>query len=130
VLPFDDFTSCSLPQLSHYPYPFSEWRLYRGLLQSASISGFAKSISYIRVVAYVFCPAGVSVCLFVITCEFCMMSSQLSYRILNCIMKFWFLLFGFYLSLGIPQFLFKVFCCSYYFVYSFLFGIYLCRLLL
>ena len=55
---------------------------------------------------------------------------QLSYRILNYIMKFWFLLFGFYLSLGIPQFLFKVFCCSYYFVYSFLFGIRLCRLLL
>jgi len=129
VLPFDDFTSCSLPQLSHYPYPFSEWRLYRGLLQYASISGFAKSISYIRVVAYVFCPAGVSVCLFVITCEFCMMSSQLSYRLLNCIMNFGSFFLAVIFRLGSLNFFSKSFVAVILSTHSYL-GIGLCRLLL
>ena len=60
---------------------------------------------------------------------FGMLSLKIGYRILNYIMNFWSLIFGFYLSLGCPQFLFKViFCCSYQFVYSFLFGIRQCRL--
>jgi len=37
-----------------------------------------------------------------------MMSLKIGYRILNCIMSLSFLIFGFYLSLGIPKFLFKV----------------------
>jgi len=37
-----------------------------------------------------------------------MMSLNIGYRILNCIMNLSFLIFDFYLSLGIPQFLFKV----------------------
>jgi len=39
---------------------------------------------------------------------FGMMSLKIGYRILNCIMNLSFLIFGFYLSLGVPQFLFKV----------------------
>jgi len=64
-------------------------------------------------------------CEFLVCCH-----CKIGYRILNCIMNLRSFIFGFYLSLGIPQFLFKViFCCSY-FVYSFLFGIRLCWLLL
>jgi len=37
-----------------------------------------------------------------------MLSLKIGYRILNCIMNLWSFIFGFYLSLGIPQFLFKV----------------------
>jgi len=37
-----------------------------------------------------------------------MMSLSIGYRILNCIMNLSFLIFGFYLSLGVPQFLFKI----------------------
>jgi len=37
-----------------------------------------------------------------------MMSLKIGYRIRNCIMNLWSFIFGFYLSLGIPQFLFKV----------------------
>jgi len=37
-----------------------------------------------------------------------MMSLKIGYRILNCIMSLSFLIFGSYLSLGIPKFLFKV----------------------
>jgi len=37
-----------------------------------------------------------------------MMSLKIGYRILNYLMNFRSLIFGFYLSLGIPQFLFKV----------------------
>ena len=39
---------------------------------------------------------------------FGMMSLKIGYRILNCIMNLWSFIFGFYLSLGIPQLLFKV----------------------
>ena len=37
-----------------------------------------------------------------------MLSLKVGYRILNCIMNLWSFVFGFYLSLGIPQLLFKV----------------------
>jgi len=37
-----------------------------------------------------------------------MMSLIIGYRILNCIINLWSFIFGFYLSLGIPQVLFKV----------------------
>ena len=36
------------------------------------------------------------------------MSLKIGYRILNCIMNLWSFIFGFYLSLEIPQFLSKV----------------------
>ena len=39
---------------------------------------------------------------------FGMLSLKIGYRILNCIMNLRFFIFGFYLSLGIPQLLFKV----------------------
>jgi len=39
---------------------------------------------------------------------FGILSLKFGYRILNCIMNFLSFIFGFYLSLGIPQFLFKV----------------------
>ena len=39
---------------------------------------------------------------------FGMLSLKIGYRILNCIMNLWSFIFGFYLSLGIPQLLFKV----------------------
>ena len=91
---------------------------------------------YVRVIAYVFCHAGVLVCLFVvIVADFWydvikIGYNTIGYRILNCIMNLAFLIFGFYLSLGVSSKSFQShFCCSY-FVYSFLFGIGLCRLLL
>jgi len=60
-------------------------------------------------VAYVFCHTDVLVCWFVVTvANFGMLSLKVGYRILNCIMNFLSFIFGFYLSLGIPQFLFKV----------------------
>ena len=37
-----------------------------------------------------------------------MLSLKVGYRILNCIMNLWSFVFGFYLSLGVPQLLFKV----------------------
>jgi len=61
---------------------------------------------------------------------FGMLSLKIGYRILNCIINLWSFIFGFYLSRGFPQVLFKViFCCSYCFACSFLFGIRLCRVL-
>ena len=39
---------------------------------------------------------------------FGMLSLKIGYRILICIMNLWSFIFGFYLSLGIPQLLFKV----------------------
>ena len=63
----------------------------------------------VRIIEHVFCHAGVLVCLFVVTvADFGMMSWNIGYRILNCIMNLSFLIFGFYLSLVIPQLLFKV----------------------
>ena len=55
---------------------------------------------------------------------------EIGYRILNCIMHlrsfiFWLLSFAWDPSTSFQSH----FCCSYCFVYSFLFGIYLCRLL-
>jgi len=45
-----------------------------------------------------------------------MMSLKIGYRILNCIINFWALIFGFYFSLGDPSSSFKViFCCSFLF---------------
>ena len=65
---------------------------------------------YIGVIAHVFCHAGVLVCLFVVIycCGFWYDVMENGYRILNCIMHLSFLIFGFYLSLGIPKLLFKV----------------------
>ena len=34
---------------------------------------------------------------------FGMLSLKIGYRILNCIINLWFLIFGFYLSLGVPS---------------------------
>ena len=64
---------------------------------------------YVGVIAHVFCSADVLVCLFVVTvANFGMLSLKVGYRILNCIMNLSSLIFGFYLSLGIPQVLFQV----------------------
>jgi len=83
---------------------------------------------YVRVIAYVFCRAGVLVCLFVVTVADFGMSLKIGYRILNCIINFWSLILVSIFRLGSPQVLFKViFCCSYCFICSFLFGIRLCR---
>jgi len=61
---------------------------------------------------------------------FGMMSLKIGYRILNCIINLWSYIFGFSLSLGIPQVLFKViFVAVLVFACAFLFGIRLCRLL-
>jgi len=60
-------------------------------------------------VAYVFCHTGVLVCLFVVNvANFWYAGIEIGYRILNCIMNLRSFIFGFYLSLGIPQLLFKV----------------------
>jgi len=59
---------------------------------------------YVRVSAYVFCHAGVLVCLFVVNvADFGMLSLKIGYRILNCIINFWSFILGFYLSLGDPS---------------------------
>jgi len=61
---------------------------------------------------------------------FGMMSLTISYRILNCIMHLSFLIFWLLSFAWDPSISFQShFCCSY-FVYSFLFGIRLCWLLL
>ena len=61
-------------------------------------------------------------------CGFWYMSLKIGYRILNCIINFWSLILVSICSLGSPQVLFKViFCCSYCFICSFLFGIRWCR---
>jgi len=70
---------------------------------------------YVRVIAYVFCHAGVLVCLFVVTVADFWYDvikigyNTIGYRILNCIVNLAFLIFGFYLSLGIPQLFSKSF---------------------
>ena len=70
---------------------------------------------YVRVIAHVFCPAGVLVCLFVVTVADFWYDvikigyNTIGYRILNCIVNLAFLIFGFYLSLGIPQLFSKSF---------------------
>ena len=88
-----------------------------------------KDNTWWRIRAYVFCHAGVLACLFIVMVGiFDMMSLKIGYQILNYIIISWSFIFGFYLSLGIPQVLFKViFCCSYCFICSFLFGIRWCR---
>ena len=48
------------------------------------------------------------VCLSLMLRIFGMMSLKIGYRILHGIMNLWSFIFGFYLSLGIPQFLFQV----------------------
>jgi len=90
-----------------------------------------KDNTWWRIRAYVFCHAGVLACLFIVMVGiFDMMSLKIGYQILNYIIISWSFIFGFYLSLGIPQVLFKViFCCSYCFACSLLFGIRLGRLL-
>jgi len=84
---------------------------------------------YVRVIAYVFCHAGVLVCLFVVNvADFGMLSLTIGYRILNCIINLWSLIFGFYLLLRVPSSSFQChFCCSYCVACAFLFGIRLCR---
>jgi len=68
------------------------------------------------------------VCLLLRLRIFGMMLLKIGYRILNCIINFWSLIFGFYLSLGDPSSSFQGhFCCSYRFICSFLFGIRLFR---
>ena len=51
---------------------------------------------------------GLSVRCYILLRSFGMLSLKVGYRILNCIMNLRSFIFGFYLSLGIPQFLFKV----------------------
>jgi len=85
---------------------------------------------YVRVIAHVFCPAGVLVCLFIVTVadfSLCHWKSVIGFEIALWIYRSSFLAFIF--RLGSLNFFSKSFCCSY-FVYSFLFGIRLCRLLL
>jgi len=64
----------------------------------------------IGVIAYVFCHAGVLVCLFVVNgADFWyVVIEKTGYRILNCIIISWSFIFVFYLSLGIRQVLLKV----------------------
>jgi len=65
---------------------------------------------YIGVIEYVFCHAGVLVCLFVVDVAdfWYVVIEKTGYRILNCIIISWSFIFGFYLSLWIPQILLKV----------------------
>ena len=70
----------------------------------------------------------VGVCVRRYCCGFRSMSLKIGYRTLNCILHFWSLiLVSIFLCLGLLKIFSKSFCCSY-FVYSFLFGIRLCRL--
>jgi len=86
----------------------------------------------VRVIAHVFCCAGMLVCLFVVTvADFGLSHWKLGYRILNCIINFWSLILVSNFSLGgSSSFYQSHFCCSYCFIYSFPFGIRLCWLLL
>jgi len=130
VSPFDDLQDWTLPQLSLYPCSFSAGWYYGLLLHSASISCSCKFYFVTSVSLHMYFVMRVCwfVCSSLMLRIFGMMSLKIGYRILNCIINLWSLIFGFYLSLGFPQVLFKViFCCSYCFVYSFLFGIRLCR---
>jgi len=89
-------------------------------------------LCYISVIAYVFCHTGVLVCLFVVNvANFCyavienrLSTSKLHYEF--TVLYFWLLSFVWDPSTSFQSH----FCCSYCFVYSFLFGICLCRLLL
>ena len=86
---------------------------------------------YIGVTAYVFCHAGVLFCLFVVTVAnfwYVVIESRLSNSKLHyefTVLYFWLLSFAWDPSTSFQSH----FCCSYCFVYSFLFGIRLCRLL-
>ena len=63
-------------------------------------------------------------------CGFRSKSLKIGYRTLNSVIHFWSLiLVSIFFAWGLLQIFSKSFCCSY-FVYSFLFGICLCRLLL
>jgi len=86
---------------------------------------------YVDVIAHVFCHADVLVCRFVVNVanfwyaviERRLSNSKLHYEFM--VLYFWLLSFA-----GDPSTSFQShFCCSYSFVYSFLFGIRLCRLL-
>ena len=87
---------------------------------------------YIGVIAYVFCQAGVLVCLFVVNVadfwydviEYRLSNSKLHYEFI--VPHFWLLSFAWDPSISFQS---HFFCWSYCFVYSFLFGIRLCRLL-
>jgi len=86
---------------------------------------------YIGVIAHVFCHADVLVCLFVVNVanfwyaviERRLSNSKLHYEFM--VLYFWLLSFAWDPSTSFQSH----FCCSYCFVYSFLFGIRLCRLL-
>ena len=110
------------------------------LLHSAIMAGYYSMhlfpvlqvlVRSIGVIAHVFCPADVLVCWFVVTvANFGMLSlqnrlsnSKLHYEFM--VLYFWLLSFAWDPSISFQSH----FCCSY-FVYSFLFGIRLCWLLL
>jgi len=86
---------------------------------------------YIGVIAHVFCHADVSVCLFVVTVAnfwYVVIESRLSNSKLHyefTVLYFWLLYFAWDPSTSFQSH----FCCRYCFIYSFLFGIRLCRLL-
>ena len=105
---------------------FPEYCRYGLLLHSAAISCFC--VSYF--VAYVFCHTGVSVCLFVVNVTnfwYAVIENRLSNSKLHyefTVLYFWLLFFVWDPSTSFQNH----FCCSYCFVYSFLFGTRLCRL--
>ena len=86
---------------------------------------------YIGVIAHVFCHADVLVCLFVVTVAkfwYVVIESRLSHSKLHyefTVLYFWLLYFAWDPSTSFQSH----FCCRYCFIYSFLFGIRLCRLL-
>jgi len=85
----------------------------------------ASSISFHRVIAYVFCHVGVLVCMFVVTvADLGLCHWKVGYRILNCIITFWSLILVSNFSLGVSSSFYQShFCCSYCFIYSFPFRI-------
>jgi len=89
---------------------FSETCHYGRLLQYAPISGFCKFYFVTSVSLHMYFVLRVCwfVCSSLMLRIFGMMSLKIGYRTLYCIMNLWSFIFGLYLSLGIPQFLFKV----------------------
>jgi len=130
-----------------HPLIFTSWTLPRVIILSLSICCIvplwpATTVcTYFRflqvlfcsigVITHVFCPADVLVCLFVVTVanfwyaviESWLSNSKLHYEF--TVLYFWLLSFAWDPSTSFQ----RHFCCSYYFVYSFLFGIRLCWLL-
>ena len=68
----------------------------------------ASSISFHRVIAYVFCHVGVLVCMFVVTvADLGLCHWKVGYRILNCIINFWSLILVSNFSLGVSSSFYK-----------------------